>query len=336
MTRARERGIALLIVITMVALLTVLVVELVLMAGNQRLAADMTLADLQISYALRSGYYRARLYLEADTESGGGADHLHERWAESLAFTVGDAQVLVEIRDAERGINVSRLIEQDGDPCGRVRGILAELGAMQGLDPAVPEALIDYMDPDTIGTYETGAHDALLYHPEEVLRIDGVERDQWVGEVEETGTTPGYLDFITIWPREASEACPGEAEAGPCDMKVNLNTAPREVLAALFSPPNSAYADMMIQWRDTVLGDGSHQVFQSAADVTSAIGDAAAAAFIQGVSVYSSSIFVIRVKARSGSVEEGHVFVVKRGDEGTIELLTHYRLPDAIYTSAPD
>jgi type II secretory pathway component PulK len=324
------------VVLVLVALLTALVVELVHLAGGQRVAAERTLEDLQLSYALRSGYYRALLYLQADAETAADVDTLREPWAQPIRFRAGEADVLVQIEDAERFINVSKLIRPNGDRCARVANILTNLGISIGQDTTVPERLADYMDADGTGPFESGAKNALLFHPEEVLRIPDVPPAVWLGSSETQGAARGYLEFITIWPRVAAQQCPPPGQTGPSDMKVNLNTAGAEVLSALFDPPNPSYAQALVSWRQGTAPDGTPNAFRSIADVGAALNDPQAASALQDVAVFRSRYFIVKVKTRVRGVEEGHVFVVERASGNRFVLQTHYRMPEFLYAQAPE
>ena len=85
----RDRGVALLLAVSLVMLLVVLVGSMVISVSHSRLVADNYLDDLQNTYALRSGYHHALLYLQVDQKESGSVDTLHERWAKEISLTVG-------------------------------------------------------------------------------------------------------------------------------------------------------------------------------------------------------------------------------------------------------
>jgi general secretion pathway protein K len=145
-----EKGVALLLVLVIVALLTSLLTEF----------AFSTLVDLRLTETFRDStraYYLAkggvrvgRIILQEDRNAW---DAPSEMWGQGVSsYPVGDGVVSVHIDDLEGRLNINRLVDQTGynpDPVFRKRfnKLFAEM------DFAEPEnltaALIDWIDSDS-------------------------------------------------------------------------------------------------------------------------------------------------------------------------------------------
>lgn len=347
--RSRERGVALLIVLTLVMLLVVLVAQLVLTATYTRLSARNYMADLQNTYGLRAAYSYSLLYL--DDAVAENAVHKHHPWAQPISIEAGDAQVEARIDDEAGKIDISRLVTADGTVCLRVRQIVERLVAILGADPSIPERLADYLDADTTGPYEAGAKNDLFYQPEELLRAIGapnqVPSNQALGGYDEDGAwQAGLLDFLTIWPREKAPAGSCREENGQAvgngGLTVNFNTAPREVLLALSDQMTDQNVGAILAWRESPDAEGNPQIFASAGDVQSAMQDDGAYQTISDLVGTTGAVFRITARSRVGELEKAWIYVVGRGGQGEPggaskwQLLASYRRNDFLYLTGPE
>jgi len=157
-----RRGIALVIVLMVVTILTVLVLEFHLSTRvDLRISANIA-DDLRAFYLAKSGVNVAGQYLLEDAEDN-NVDHLGEDWAQELPpVPVGDAYVIVRMQDEYARLNVNRLLRSSGRPNTIVQDTLTQLCQILGLDPVLVEAMIDWMDEDN-EHFVTGGYEDTVY-----------------------------------------------------------------------------------------------------------------------------------------------------------------------------
>jgi len=145
-----ERGMVLLVVLVIVALLASLLTEF----------AFSTLVDLRLTETFRDStraYYLAkggvrvgRIILQEDRNSWDAAS---EMWAQGVtSYPVGDGVVSVRIEDLERRLNINHLVDSTGYNAvlvsrNRFNKLFEELGFAE--PESLTAALIDWIDSDT-------------------------------------------------------------------------------------------------------------------------------------------------------------------------------------------
>lgn len=304
--RKRDEGVALILALLVLVLLVVVILQMSAGSLHNRTVAENHLADLQNSYGARAGYARAVLFLQADAESQGDVDSLQERWATPIEFDLGRSQVRVTIADSERFINLSQLVNDKGEQNPVVVSQLRLLVKILRFTPDIADRIIDYIDADTKGEFESRARNDRLYNVEELLRIDGITPEIVYGGLINGEQRKGLRDFVTVWPRSVSEGTPVGV--------VNINTAPSEVLQSLSELILPGIADAIVAFRSMPGPDGKPQDFQKVDDLkrVQGISDAIMQALAGQIAVKSST-FEIRARGTVGKVEKTWVYVVQRG-----------------------
>ncbi|HJY81726.1 MAG TPA: type II secretion system minor pseudopilin GspK, partial [Candidatus Binatia bacterium] len=219
----RERGAALVTVLLAVTLLTVVVVEFTYSAQVDHHLTYNALKALQASYLARSGVNLAMLALKKDIQNS-GIDSLGDDWARALPpLPAGAGVVLVRVSDEQGKLNLNALRTASGTINGRWREVAERLFELRDLDPGLLDPLLDWLDsddfPEPHGAERTHylsltppyvPRNDLLLTLGELVRIEGF-----------TSTIRARLDeVVTVLPSN--------------NTKINVNTAPLEVLAALF------------------------------------------------------------------------------------------------------
>lgn len=164
-----------------------------------------------------AGVQWARQTIEEDGTHG-PVDHLGEPWAITLpAMPVDGGTVQGRIEDAQARLNVNAVAGSDAGSAV-ARGRLARLFARRGLDPALVDAIADWIDPDATAR-ERGAEDSAY------------ERDRGVA-ANAPMTRTGELGAVRGFTPAAVARVAGELAALPADAGVNVNTASADVLAS--------------------------------------------------------------------------------------------------------
>lgn len=327
--RRRERGVALILALLVLAVLIVLIGQMTATSLHNRTVSENQLADLQNAYAARSGYHQALVYLQADLEKEPNVDSLQERWAGAFDLELAKARVNVSVRDAERFINLSRLVNDKGESQAAVAEQLQRLVHVLGHPPEVAERIIDYIDADSKGPFEARARNERLFNAEELLRIEGIPREVLYGGDGKLG----LLEFVTAWPREAVD---GTGQPGGV---VNANTAPAEVLAALSDKMTLGVAQAIVAYRSQPAGAGKLRVFEKVDDVRNVEGMSQEIfASISGHLTVRSEIYEVRVRSAVANIEKIWVYVVHRkgGDKAGMKLLASQRSSDPVSVKAPE
>lgn len=243
--RARQGGIAALTAILVVAIATVLAVNLLWQTSvDLRRTETLLLQDQARQYDL-GGEEFARFGLAEDFRDDGatGNDTLQENWAKPLSFDVEAGKLEGYLQDQQGRFNLNGLIDQEGkrvpEVADQFQRLLTLLPLERPLDPgtaaALVEATIDWIDPDQ--------------SPE----LNGAEDDQytgrqppyrpanfWLMSPSELLAIEGYTAEIYGALRPHVSALPPQGNGDR--WKLNVNTATDLVLASLL--PNLGPLDV--------------------------------------------------------------------------------------------
>lgn len=328
--RRRDEGaVTLILSLLVLVVLALVVTQMSTTSVHTRTVAENHWADLQNTYGTRSGYAHARLLLEADLETASEVDSLHERWAAPLSIDVGRAQVEVSIRDSERALNLSALVNDKGEPNPPVVAALRRLLALLGHPAEVAERIVDYVDADGRGGFETRARNRRLLDLDELLRIEGVGPEVLHGSPDRQDAPRGLLEYVTVWPVQAT-------------WSVNVNTAPPEVLQALSEEMTAPVAAAIAAWRAGRGPDGRPQEFRRVEDIKQVSGMTDEIfSSIQGFLAVRSSVFEVRARSRVGRVEKGWLYIVHRSPPqqdraGALKLVASRRMNELVTVRPPE
>jgi general secretion pathway protein K len=250
--RHRRRGAALLMAMVIVTLVTTVAASMVWQQWRavQVEAAERSLTQSQ--WILKGALDWGRLILREDAKNG-GADHLGEPWAVELAearlssFLSADkdntddgpeAFLSGKISDVTARYNLRNLINADGDVDPQELAVLRRLCEYATLAPSMADGIAQALRRAMLATVadespqaleKLGGADAVNAAP---LLPQTLDQMVWLGL--DAGTVSRLRPYVTILP-EAST--------------VNLNTASREVLAAVIEGLDLSRADRLVQQR---------------------------------------------------------------------------------------
>ncbi len=220
----KQKGIALITILVMVALATILAATI---AQRQKFMAENTAylmrQNQSLWYAKSAETFFSELLVE-DAENAGDVDYLQENWAKPMpAFPVEDGYVTGQLYDESGKFNLNSLVDDSGQVNVAAKEWFERLLMNAGLNAQLSEAVIDWQDADneTLGpmgaeeSYYRGLRNAYLpanskFHAvEELKMVRGFEGEKYL-------QIAPYVSAITV-----------------TDAKVNINTAPAIVLASL-------------------------------------------------------------------------------------------------------
>ena len=220
----KQKGIALITILIMVALATILAATI---AQRQKFTAENTAylmrQNQSLWYAKSAETFFSELLVE-DAENAGDVDYLQENWAKPMpAFPVEDGYVTGQLYDESGKFNLNSLVDDSGQVNVAAKEWFERLLMNAGLNAQLSEAVIDWQDADneTLGpmgaeeSYYRGLRNAYLpanskFHAvEELKMVRGFEGEKYL-------QIAPYVSAIAVQ-----------------DAKVNINTAPAIVMASL-------------------------------------------------------------------------------------------------------
>jgi general secretion pathway protein K len=243
---SNEHGFVLVTVLLVIAILFPLVLAFSSRVQINLLQADNFRNSVQAVRLARSGVEGAIGILKADDAS---YDTLKDMWALDFpTLGVGEGKVEVKIQDEDGKIPINQLVLPNGadinkDVEERLRKLITRLGGR----PEVVDALIDWMDADNTITGPEGAEDA--YYKEHGYNCKNAPIDS----LDELSMVKGFDKELLV-----DKQLLHYVTAAQTDGKINVNTAPAEVLyavlgaqtTALAQPLNDSDVDDLVRYRD--------------------------------------------------------------------------------------
>jgi general secretion pathway protein K len=220
MRAQRQQGLALITAMLIVALVTTMAAYLAL--GQQVwLRQAQNLRDLAQIEALEQGILLGAAEALAEESKQTTTDNLTEQWAQQQVFQFGGGTIVGQAVDAQGRFNLNNLL-RNGAPSAPDIGVLQRLLRLEGADANLSEAVIDWLDTDTI-VRPMGAEDADYMSATPPYRaanraFESADELRLV-----RGFTPELVDKLRPF-----------IVALPAATSINVNTAPPEILSALF------------------------------------------------------------------------------------------------------
>jgi general secretion pathway protein K len=249
MRKRREKGMALLLVLVVIALLTTLLTEL----------AFTTLVDLRLTetfrdstrayYLARGGVSAGRMLLQEDRNKHDSRD---ETWSQGIVnYPVGEGTVSIDIQDLDGKLAINELVKGNNPQTlviDRFYRFFQALGIEHLADPAeLTAALIDWLDQDD--------------DPYQVLRsgdvdipVAGAEELYYQGRQKPYPCKNGPLETLEelqlvrgFSPELLEIAAPHLTVNG--NVQININTASDKVLMSLDLLIDEQIAEILIAYR---------------------------------------------------------------------------------------
>ncbi|MGD8340806.1 MAG: type II secretion system minor pseudopilin GspK [Gammaproteobacteria bacterium] len=221
--RHRERGVALLTAVLVVAIGTLLATNLMWLSTLDQLRTASAMAsDQELQYALGAEAWAADI-LRQDLEDSTESDHLGEIWAveiDPLPIEGGFIQGALE--DLQGRFNLNNLVSLEGEEDEVMVAQFQRLLQLVEIDPGLAGAVVDWIDPDTEPRFPIGGEDdaysradpqymtpnSMVTSPSELMAINGFDAESYAR----------IAPYVTALPRGT---------------QLNVNTASDVVLASL-------------------------------------------------------------------------------------------------------
>jgi len=300
-TSRRQRGVALITAVLMVALATMLAVDVGFRGFlDQRRAGTLFALDQGFQVALGAEAWAAD-FLKKDLQDS-QTDHLGEVWARPLPpLPIDGGTVEGRLEDMQGRFNINNLINTDGTTNEEAVKQLERILAMLEIEPAWAVAIADWIDQDTQPGFPDGAEDSVYTG----LDPPHLTANMPVTRVSELLVLPqfGAERFLKLKPF---------VTALPVGTRVNVCTASGVVLDS-FSEDSREFSlnpdDLANRRRDGC--------FPTLEDLRGTLGDAAFTKVRNSVAE-SSNYFRATVWVTIGTTEFTLYSLLARGGAGTV------------------
>ena len=299
----RQRGVALLTALLVVALATVAAVAMSRQqALDMRRTGNLLHSEQALAYALGAESW-ARVVLARDGKDN-QVDHLGEDWATQVPVSlVEGGSVQGRVIDLQGRFNLNSLVV-DGAPDEAAITRYKRLLRTLQLDEGLADALVDWLDPDLDTRFPDGAEDDVYQRMTPPYRAaNGPLAD--ISELRLVrGYTPEVLDKLFGGGRRTPLVC-ALPEATP----LNVNTASAEVLTTLAADMTLADGEALVAARGDQGFADKEELMKQPALAGRQVDEAAVAV--------ASRWFMVVSEARVGMGRVRLASTLQRGDSGT-------------------
>jgi general secretion pathway protein K len=235
----RQRGVAVLTAILVVALGTIIAVNLMWDATlDQRRTAAALAADQGLMY-LQGAEAWAGDILRQDQIDSGESDHLSELWALELApLPVDGGLISGRLEDLQARFNLNNLITPAGEVDALARRQFERLLESLEMDPGLAAVVIDWLDGDVEPGFPLGGEDSAYANVEPPYRTPNSPI-----------TSASELMAIAGFDQEQYRVLAPHVTALPSGTRLNVNTASDVLLASLSDDIDLSQAAVLIEER---------------------------------------------------------------------------------------
>jgi len=238
-SRQRQRGVALLTAILVVAVATIIATNLLWLSTlDMRRTASSLAVDQELQYVLGGEAWVGDI-LQQDLEDSSESDHLGEVWATPIeALPIEGGFIRGAVVDLQGLFNVNNLIATDGQVDAIMLTQFERLLRLLEIDPMIAGAVVDWLDPNLETTFPSGGEDDIYAGMDPQYRAAN-------GMI----TTPSELLAITGIDPEIYARLAPYVTALPTGTTLNVNTAPQLILASLSEDIDLGTAELLISER---------------------------------------------------------------------------------------
>ena len=235
----RERGVALLTAILVVAVGTILATNLLWLGTlDQRRTAALLASDQGYQYVLAAEGWVGTI-LQQDLEESPDSDHLGEFWAAEIEpLPIEGGFIYGQVFDQQGLFNLNNLVTVQGEEDELMVAQFERLLNLLELEPTLAGAVVDWLDPDIEPRFPYGGEDDAYARTDPQYRVAN-------GMI----TTPSELMAINGFEPEIFERLEPYVTALPTGTRLNVNTASDVVLASLSDELDLGTARSLVEER---------------------------------------------------------------------------------------
>ena len=296
--KTRQRGVAIIIAMTVVAMAALAAVAIVASQSTWARHSELAADHVQAQILVRAGVDWTRAVLSDDRHLS-NVDHLSEPWALRLPpIPVENGNVEGYIEDQQGLFNLNNLVTD-----GKVNLIqlanFRRLLSLLSLSPEIADALVDWMDADSELFSLDGAEDE--YYA--AMPSPDLAANQALADVDELERVRGFDAAVLARLRPFVTALPPSTPG----TSVNANTASAEILAAVVDGMDLDSARALVAQRNRLY-------FRDAADIVSRLPRGASVG--RDVLGVSSDYFKATLRATLGVTEASGTVLLARKTAG--------------------
>jgi len=254
--KPKNAGVALLITLLVLVLIVILAMEIFRAGARAAQTGAYGRDSVRGALLAEAGVAAARIALRESAKDF-KYDTLDQIWSRPVPpIELGEGTILVTVEDEERKINLNRLVLPNGNAPDEQRlAVFRKLLTNLDIDPSIADAVVDWLDNDDtprVGGAESSYYLSLPYpYRAKNDLFDTLDELRLV-----RGMTPERFEklkpFATIY------------SSG----KVNINTAPKEVLMALSAGQDAADAgEIDASAADQIMEYRKDNPFRNARDI---------------------------------------------------------------------
>ena len=234
-----QRGVAIITAILVVAIGTVIAVNLMWQGTLDMRRAEAALAADQGLMLVQGAEAWAADILRQDLVESPDADHLGEVWATELPpLPVDGGTIQGRLEDLQGRFNLNNLIGPDGMENQLMRRQFERLLSSLEVDPMLAGAVVDWLDPDTDLRFPSGGEDVTYSGADPPYRTANT-----------MATSVSELMAIAGFDRDSYLKVAPYVTALPVGTKLNVNTASAVVLASLSDNIDASTAESLVEQR---------------------------------------------------------------------------------------
>jgi general secretion pathway protein K len=237
--RASQRGVALVMAILVVAIGTMVAVNLMWQGTLDFRRAEAAMAADQGLMFVQGAEAWAADILREDLVDSPDSDNLGEPWAIELPpLPVDGGTIMGKLEDLQGRFNLNNLVATNGQENQLARRQFERLLVSVEADPGLAGAVVDWLDPDADQRFPTGGEDVAYSDANPPYRT-----------ANSVITTPSELMAVAGFDRETYRKLAPYVTVLPVGTKLNVNTASDVVLASLSDNIDLGMATSLVEQR---------------------------------------------------------------------------------------
>lgn len=238
-----ESGFALVVTLLVTALLVALIVEFTSEVFVDTSSRHTFVAGQQASLLAESGITGGVKLLQLSLQNQGYSS-LSDRWAQPIRIADERGELLVTIEEESGRLNLNYVAPQNGEIGGFTAGVASRLLRKLALSSDLLDALADWVDVNDIP--HPGGAESAYYRG---LKPPCAARNGRLETIDELALVKGFAGAPLQALRPLVTVYPDIANAPTAS--ININTAPKEIIAALDERIDSQLAERVLDQRRT-------------------------------------------------------------------------------------